>query len=88
MTPRIAARTVPIGKDKSALEEAQKRLHVGAVPDSLPCRDTEFREIEIFTETNIRCGTGGCMYISGVPGTYLSILFVLPINTLLHAKPA
>jgi len=47
MTPRIAARTVPIGKDKSALEEAQRRLHVGAVPDSLPCRDNEFREIEI-----------------------------------------
>merc|ERR550534_2694265 len=40
MTPRIAERTVKIGKDKSALEEAQRRLHVGAVPDSLPCRDS------------------------------------------------
>jgi hypothetical protein len=52
------------------LEEAQRRLHVGAVPDSLPCRDGEFTEIYVFTESNIRCGTGGCMYISGVPGNY------------------
>ena len=66
---------------KSALEEAQRRLHVGAVPDSLPCRDNEFREIEIFTETNIRCGTGGCMYISGVPGTYHWSLSVRPTFT-------
>ena len=62
---------VKIGKDKSALEEAQRRLHVGAVPDSLPCRDGEFTEIYVFTESNIRCGTGGCMYISGVPGKYV-----------------
>ena len=45
------------------------RLHVGAVPESLPCRDDEFTQIYCFTENNIRCGTGGCMYISGVPGT-------------------
>ena len=53
------------------MEEAQRRLHVGAVPDSLPCRDGEFTEIYVFTESNIRCGTGGCMYISGVPGNYV-----------------
>ena len=71
MTPRIAARSVPLGKNMSLLEEAQMRLHVGAVPDSLPCRDDEYTQIYCFTENNIRCGTGGCMYISGVPGMFM-----------------
>ena len=68
MTPRIPARSVPLAKDKSSLEEAQLRLHVGAVPDSLPCREDEFAQILSFTEGKIFDGTGGCMYISGVPG--------------------
>ena len=69
MTPRIPARSVPLAKDKSSLEEAQLRLHVGAVPDSLPCREDEFAQILSFAEGKIFDGTGGCMYISGVPGT-------------------
>ena len=69
MTPRIPARSIPLAKDKSCLAEAQLRLHVGAVPDSLPCREDEFAQILSFTEGKIFDGTGGCMYISGVPGT-------------------
>ena len=69
MTPRIPARSIPLAKDKSSLAEAQLRLHVGAVPDSLPCREDEFAQILSFTEGKIFDGTGGCMYISGVPGT-------------------
>ena len=69
MTPRIPARSVPLAKDKSSLAEAQLRLHVGAVPDSLPCREDEFAQVLSFTEGKIFDGTGGCMYISGVPGT-------------------
>ncbi len=52
------------------LREAQLRLHVGSVPETLPCREQEFDEIFCFTEAKIADGTGGCMYISGVPGLH------------------
>uniref|UniRef100_A0A8D0CS36 Origin recognition complex subunit 1 n=1 Tax=Sander lucioperca TaxID=283035 RepID=A0A8D0CS36_SANLU len=45
------------------------RLHVSSVPESLPCREQEFQDIYSFVESKIVDGTGGCMYISGVPGT-------------------
>ena len=51
------------------LAEAQKRLHVSAVPDSLPCREEEFAEVFSYVESKLRSGDGGCYYISGVPGT-------------------
>uniref|UniRef100_A0A8C2XEM3 Origin recognition complex subunit 1 n=1 Tax=Cyclopterus lumpus TaxID=8103 RepID=A0A8C2XEM3_CYCLU len=44
-------------------------LHVSSVPESLPCREQEFQDIYSFVESKIADGTGGCMYISGVPGT-------------------
>ena len=72
MTPRIPARSIPLPKNITSLEEAQLRLHVAAVPDSLPCREDEFAEILSFTEGKIFDGTGGCMYISGVPGNFMS----------------
>ena len=79
MTPRIPSRSIPLPKDISSLEEAQLRLHVAAVPDSLPCREDEFAQILSFTESRIFDGSSGCMYISGVPGTYL-ILILLHIT--------
>eukprot|EP00063_Salmo_salar_P004119 XP_013978954.1 PREDICTED: origin recognition complex subunit 1 isoform X2 [Salmo salar] len=45
------------------------RLHVSSVPESLPCREQEFQDIYDFVESKVMDGTGGCMYISGVPGT-------------------
>ncbi|KAK1340011.1 hypothetical protein QTO34_018575 [Cnephaeus nilssonii] len=51
------------------LEEARLSLHVSAVPDSLPCREKEFQDIYNFVESKLLDHTGGCMYISGVPGT-------------------
>lgn len=51
------------------LEIARRRLHVAAVPKTLPCRETEFQEIYNFLENRIQDETGGCIYISGVPGT-------------------
>lgn len=67
-------------KDKIALDEldemdigslsiARKRLHVSAVPSSLPCREKEFAEIYSFLESNLLDEVGGCIYVSGVPGT-------------------
>ncbi len=53
----------------SPMQEAQSRLHVSAVPDSLPCREDKFAEIYAFVESKIEGHCGGCIYISGVPGT-------------------
>ncbi|CAG0897067.1 unnamed protein product [Cyprideis torosa] len=35
----------------------------------LPCRENEFEQILSFVEGHLQAGTGGCMYICGVPGT-------------------
>ncbi|RCI01983.1 Origin recognition complex, subunit 1 [Rhizopus stolonifer] len=48
---------------------ARERLHVSAVPDSLPCREDEFMEIAGYLENAIQEDSGLCIYISGVPGT-------------------
>lgn len=69
VTPKIPDRCEPLSSPSNVLEEARTRLHVSAVPDSLPCRETEFDDIFNFVESKILDGTGGCMYISGVPGT-------------------
>ncbi|KAJ7405369.1 Origin recognition complex subunit 1 [Willisornis vidua] len=68
-TPEIPKRSQAAQKPASVLEEARLRLHVSAVPESLPCREEEFQDIYNFVESKLIDGTGGCMYISGVPGT-------------------
>ncbi|NXK98605.1 ORC1 protein, partial [Formicarius rufipectus] len=68
-TPEIPKRSHAAQKPASVLEEARLRLHVSAVPESLPCREEEFQDIYNFVESKLIDGTGGCMYISGVPGT-------------------
>ncbi|KAM9832070.1 origin recognition complex subunit 1 [Neosynchiropus ocellatus] len=68
-TPSIPSRAQPARQPANVLEEARTRLHVSSVPESLPCREQEFEDIYSFVESKILDGTGGCMYISGVPGT-------------------
>ncbi|NXM47982.1 ORC1 protein, partial [Gymnorhina tibicen] len=68
-TPEIPRRIQAAQEPASALEEARLRLHVSAIPESLPCREEEFQDIYNFVESKLIDGTGGCMYISGVPGT-------------------
>ncbi|XP_072173400.1 uncharacterized protein [Diadema setosum] len=68
-TPGIHSRATPCKTPSRPLEHARVRLHVSAVPDSLPCRDQEFADIYAFVKSKLLDGTGGCMYISGVPGT-------------------
>ncbi|KAM6921955.1 origin recognition complex subunit 1 [Xenentodon cancila] len=68
-TPSIPSRSLPARQPTNVLEEARARLHVSSVPESLPCREQEFQDIYSFVESKIVDGTGGCMYISGVPGT-------------------
>ncbi|XP_068147511.1 origin recognition complex subunit 1 [Drosophila tropicalis] len=54
---------------KSQLQLAREQLHVSVVPQSLPCREKEFDNIYNFLEGKIQDQCGGCMYVSGVPGT-------------------
>ncbi|KAJ9123931.1 hypothetical protein QFC22_000722 [Naganishia vaughanmartiniae] len=54
---------------KDPYERALHLLHVGATPDSLPCREDEFLEVLMKVEEGIEDGGGGCLYIAGVPGT-------------------
>jgi len=68
-TPGVARRVKPVAKCLNPLAEAQARLHVSAVPESLPCREDEFAEILTYVEGKLQDGAGGCIYISGVPGT-------------------
>ncbi|GFZ49562.1 Origin recognition complex subunit 1 [Saitozyma sp. JCM 24511] len=50
-------------------ERALRLLHVGATPDSLPCREEEFVDVLSRVEEGVETGGGGCLYIAGVPGT-------------------
>ncbi|XP_018609549.2 origin recognition complex subunit 1 [Scleropages formosus] len=85
-TPGIPSRSLPARKPGNVLEEARARLHVSSVPDSLPCREQEFQDIYSFVESKIVGGNGGCMYISGVPGTGKTATVHEVIRCLQHAS--
>ncbi|KAF3917137.1 hypothetical protein ABW20_dc0108262 [Dactylellina cionopaga] len=53
----------------SPYQIARNRLHVSSVPDSLPCRETEFGTVYAHLHDAITTGSGSCIYISGTPGT-------------------
>ncbi|XP_028300106.1 origin recognition complex subunit 1 isoform X2 [Gouania willdenowi] len=84
-TPNIPRRSRPVLQPANVLEEARARLHVSSVPESLPCREQEFQDIYSFVESKIIDGTGGCMYISGVPGTGKTATVQEVIRCLQHA---
>ncbi|KAG6837268.1 hypothetical protein H0H93_012273 [Arthromyces matolae] len=48
---------------------AMNVLHVGSRPDALPCREEEFEKVLRCVGELLEEGSGGCVYISGVPGT-------------------
>nr|CAD7586794.1 unnamed protein product [Timema genevievae] len=68
-TPSMPRREVSTLIPRSPLEIAQARLHVSAIPHGLPCRQEEFQTVCNFLRGKIQDHTGGCIYISGVPGT-------------------
>ena len=47
------------------------RLHMSALPDSLPCREDEFADIYQFVQSKISDSTGG--YVLCVPVTVISL---------------
>ncbi|KAJ1956944.1 Origin recognition complex, subunit 1 [Dipsacomyces acuminosporus] len=59
----------PVCEGATMYEIARQRLHVSAVPDTLPCREEEFAEIYGHLYSTIEERNSMCMYISGVPGT-------------------
>lgn len=69
LTPSIQSRQKSISGEQTELEMVRDRLQVSAVPESLPCREKEFATIYEFITGKLDDGTGGCIYISGVPGT-------------------
>ncbi|XP_076241562.1 origin recognition complex subunit 1 isoform X2 [Calliopsis andreniformis] len=68
-TPSMGKRHSTLLKPATPLQEARSRLHVSAVPKSLPCREEEFNTIFTFLNKRLEDKSGGCIYISGVPGT-------------------
>ncbi|KAF9559279.1 P-loop containing nucleoside triphosphate hydrolase protein [Agrocybe pediades] len=54
---------------KDSWLRSMQALHVGSRPDSLPCRDTEYSRVLQCVGELLEEGSGGCIYISGVPGT-------------------
>ncbi|KAJ2384049.1 Origin recognition complex, subunit 1 [Coemansia sp. RSA 2611] len=60
---------VEVPEGASVYEVARQRLHVSAVPETLPCREDEFAEIYGHLYNTIEERNSMCMYISGVPGT-------------------
>ncbi|RWS26857.1 origin recognition complex subunit 1-like isoform X2 [Leptotrombidium deliense] len=54
---------------QNVFEKALSVLHSSAVPSSLPCRENEFFAVYNFLKGKLLEESGGCMYISGVPGT-------------------
>lgn len=58
-----------ITEGASVYEVARQRLHVSAVPETLPCREDEFAEIYGHLYNAIEERNSMCLYISGVPGT-------------------
>lgn len=66
----LGTRVLPSGHvDSSPFQTARSRLHVSAVPGSLPCREVEFASVYSHLESAISDGSGACIYISGTPGT-------------------
>ncbi|KAL1740855.1 P-loop containing nucleoside triphosphate hydrolase protein [Schizophyllum fasciatum] len=48
---------------------AMHALHVGSRPEALPCREAEFERVLKCVGDLLEEGSGGCIYISGTPGT-------------------
>lgn len=82
LTPSMKKRESIVGGEKTELQLVRERLHVSAVPKSLPCRETEFENIYSFVKSKLIDENGGCIYISGVPGTGKTATVTQVVKTL------
>lgn len=69
LTPTVQSRATAVKGTSTPLNKARVALHVAHVPDALPCREREAADIFRFVGSKLMDGCGGCIYISGVPGT-------------------
>ncbi|KAI0047680.1 P-loop containing nucleoside triphosphate hydrolase protein [Auriscalpium vulgare] len=67
--PELAAGMLDARLPADPWLRAMHILHVAARPEALPCRDEEYGRVMRSVEELIEEGSGGCVYISGVPGT-------------------
>ncbi|XP_044735265.1 origin recognition complex subunit 1 [Chrysoperla carnea] len=56
-------------KENTELDVVREKLHVSKVPESLPCRESEYSDIFNFVYSKLSTDSSGCMYVAGVPGT-------------------
>lgn len=59
LTPSMKMRTDMLVKPVTPLQEVRTRLHVSAIPKSLPCREAEFNNIYTFLERKLMDNSGG-----------------------------
>lgn len=59
LTPSAKMRVGVSVKPSTPLQKTRSRLHVSAVPKSLPCREEEFNYVYKFLEHNLRNNKGG-----------------------------
>lgn len=59
LTPSLIKRNNALLKPSTPLQEARSRLHVSAVPKSLPCREEEFNNIFTFLRGKLEDKSGG-----------------------------
>ena len=59
LTPSLIKRKSALLKPNTPLQEARSRLHVSAVPKSLPCREEEFNNIFTFLRGKLEDKSGG-----------------------------
>jgi len=68
-TPLATRYVSPSYNQSTPFQIARAQLHVASVPETLPCRETEFSVVYSHLEAAITDGSGACIYISGTPGT-------------------
>ena len=54
---------------KDLFRRARASLRLSAVPDSLPCRESQADELRTRIETSLLTKTGGSVFMGGLPGT-------------------
>lgn len=59
LKPSMKMRTDILAKPVTPLQEIRTKLHVSAVPKSLPCREEEFNNIYTFLESKLLDNSGG-----------------------------
>lgn len=67
--PKMTSLSLDELRSMSAQDRAKRLLHVGATPEALPCREEQYDEVLACVEDAVEEGIGGCLYVSGVPGT-------------------